>query len=336
MTNADSFKLIKKTLFKDIADGKEDTLPESDLCFHNEQYIFQYKLEENDSNIKKLLIKPGIFSAVRSDAGVILVATELRNRPLLKNISNTTKILAEANVFFDRLEVYERLGRPKKRAILLYSKPGLGKTSAICDFSTTMVEKDKGTVIVNWPTSEVEPEEMSRLLSMRSEYAAECTKLVLIMEDIGGGEFEREGRKFDVNSSLLNLLDGVNVAFKIPTFIIATTNYPENLLSSLADRPGRFDMMLKLEYPSSDERRELLSFILKRGLSDEENEAIVSKGTETMSIAHVEEIAVRAELHGKTIKQVVTELVEHQKMFNSSFTKRNSIGMGLGGNEDDL
>lgn len=116
----------------------------------------------------------------------------------------------------------------------------------------------------------------------------------------------------------------MGVVFKLPTFIIATTNHPENLLSSLADRPGRFDLMMKLTAPSIDERISLMEFICGRSLSEEEKSALNKKGTEEFSIAHLEEIAVRAELHDKTHAQVIDELIKHKELFSRDFEDRES------------
>jgi ATP-dependent 26S proteasome regulatory subunit len=125
------------------------------------------------------------------------------------------------------------------------------------------------------------------------------------------------------------LLDGVGVTFRLPTFIVATTNHPENLLESLADRPGRFDLMLALAPPTHSEKIELLGFISKRALTDEEKECVGMKGSEDFSIAHLEEIAVRSLLHDKSYKQVVTELVEHTKKYKKNFEDKKGIGLGF-------
>lgn len=93
-------------------------------------------------------------------------------------------------------------------------------------------------------------------------------------------------------------------------------------------------MMMKLEPPSADERCRLLEFVISRPLSDDERAAITSKGTEAFSIAHIEEVAVRAELHDKTFQQVVDELVKHAETFNNNFETKKSHGFGFNRFED--
>lgn len=331
MSKEGKFVLKKKTSFEEMESNPNIELPESDLCFQDGKNIFQYKFEKPQDAEKNVEIEPGTFVLVETPMGLQLEKLEFKKRNLLETVTNTSRILGEAKKFFTRLDVYEKLQRPKKRGVLLYSNPGMGKTSAIEKVCLDLIAEDAGTVVVVWPTSEIDADDIVKLLSVRSEYKKECTRMVLIIEDIGGGEREMHRSNGGVDSGLLNLLDGVGVVFKLPTFIIATTNHPESLLSSLADRPGRFDLMLKLQPPSHNEKISLMEFISKRQLTDEEKQCLGSKGTENFSVAHLEEIAVRAELDDKTYLQVVKEIVDHQALFKRDFEERDKT-MGLGFN----
>jgi hypothetical protein len=321
------FKIKKITRFDDLVEGQTLELPESDLCFQNEKTIIQMKYERAEED-KKYEVKPGNYTIAEGASGCYLQKVELKQRTLLESVVNTKQILKEARTFFAKLHVYERLGRPKKRGVLLYSRPGMGKTAAIEKFCSESVLEDPGTVVMIWPTSDIEADSLARFLTVRSEYTKECTRLVLIIEDIGGGERDGEGGRQGIDSGLLNLLDGVGVTFKLPTFIVATTNHPENLLESLADRPGRFDLMLELMPPSAAERATLLEFISKRPLTEDEIVAIKNKSADRFSIAHLEEIAVRSELHDKTYPQVIQELVDHGKRYEKAFTRPKALGIG--------
>ena len=330
MSEEGKFILKQKTSFKDMAEGLATTMPESDLCFQDGQNIYQYKFEKPEDE-RTFEIKPGTFVFTKSMSGLDLRKIEFKKRSLLETITNTSRIMAEAAKFFTRLHVYEKLQRIKKRGVLLYSSPGMGKTSAIEKVCNDLIAEDAGTVVIVWPTSEIEADDIAKLLSTNSKYTDECTRLVLIIEDIGGGEREGHRSNTAVDSGMLNLLDGVGVVFSLPTFIIATTNHPENLLASLADRPGRFDLMMKLQPPSHDEKIALMKFISKRDLTEDEKACLNIKGTESFSVAHLEEIAVRAELDDKTYPQVVKEIVEHSALFKRDFEERSKrMGMGIG------
>lgn len=332
MSDEGKFILKKKTSFKSMAEGLENEMPESDLCFQDGEHIYQYKFEKPEDE-RTFEIKPGTFVFTKTMSGLDLRKIVFKERNLLETVTNTSKILAEANKFFTRLDVYERLQRIKKRGVLLYSNPGMGKTSAIEKVCSNLIAEDAGTVVIVWPTSEIEADDIAKLLSTNSKYSAECTRMILIIEDIGGGERESHRSNTAVDSGMLNLLDGVGVVFSLPTFIIATTNHPENLLASLADRPGRFDLMMKLLPPNHQEKIALMKFISKRDLNDSEKECLGVKGTENFSVAHLEEIAVRAELDEKTYPEVVQELVDHQALFRRDFEDREKK-MGLGFHDD--
>ncbi len=313
----------------EYADGSKKELPESDLCFqHNGKAIqFTYMKPPEEEDVKTI-IKPGIFTLEQTSMGINMRKTELRDRELLTSVDNTKKITNEAKTFFKKLDVYEKLKRMKKRAVLIYSGPGMGKSSAIAKTCCEFMEEDPGTVVFIWPTSAIEADSVSHFLSVGTEYDKKCTRLILVMEDIGGGERENHGSANQVDSGLLNLLDGVAVTFSLPTFIIATTNHPENLLASLADRPGRFDLMIKLDPPSYEEKLALTAFIAKRDLTDDEKADLKNPKIANYSVAHLEEIVVRSMLHEKTMGQVIKEMIEHTERFNKGFDEKNHF-MGI-------
>jgi hypothetical protein len=320
------FTLLKKTKLSEIQDSTK--LPKSDLALQDDGFIYQFKFNESDKT-SKTKIKPGIWSMKNIPGGISLVETELGKKRLLLDAVNTTSIINEAKTFFGKLDVYEKLGRQKKRGVLIYSAPGLGKSSTISHFCTETISEDSGTVVIIWPTSKIDSDDVLDFLSTDSTYTAKCTKLILILEDIGGGEHEG-GRSRQVDAGLLNLLDGVSDVFKLPTFIIATTNHPQNLLSSLADRPGRFDLMLELKPPSGEERIKLLEFIANRPLTEEEKDMFMDKKCDGLSIAHLDEIMVRSLLHDKTLAQTLKEILDHRKNVKAAFEKaKENLGFSL-------
>lgn len=324
------FKVKHKTLLKDIFDGKVETLPESDLSLQDDGMILQFDYEQDEDEQKQVVIKPGSYNLVKTLQGIQLSPMEFVSRDLLTSITNTSTILSEAEKFFSNLAVYDELNQPKKRGILLYGSPGQGKTVSIMQAIKDLKSKDSGTVTINWPTSEIEASGVFKFFTSYSEYTKDCTKLVLVIEDIGGSSHEGYSRRDEVSSSLLNLLDGINNVFTLPTLIISTTNHPENLMRSLANRPGRFDMLLEVESPNFEERIKLIEFIAKRNLTEEEKEALDdknNKGIQLFSIAHLQEIVVRSRLHQKSISDVVKELLNHCKLFSLDFAKpKKSMG----------
>jgi len=328
------FILKSKTLFEDILNDKVQDLPESDLCFQDDKAIYQFKFEKPEVDHKEI-IKPGIFTLSEVANRLTLKKSELRTRNLLTSIANTQEIIDEANIFFNNLAVYDFLEEPKARKILIHSDPGMGKTATITQYCQHAIKEDSGTVVMIWPTSEIESGDVLNFLSKNSEYTKKCTRVILIIEDIGGGEREGSGSARAVDSSLLDLLDGLQVAFKLPTLIIATTNYPQNLLSALADRPGRFDLILPLKPPAYEEKIKLVEWIAKRALDEEEKKAFKKKDAEDFSVAHLKEVVIRSMLHKKSIETVVNELIAHRTKFRKGFEGDDKKGLGFGGARGD-
>lgn len=319
------FELVSKTAIKEIND--DTRLQESDLCFQDDTHIFQFKYVEPKDE-KKEIIKPGTFSFIETNNGLKLKETEFRSRKLLNSVVNTQSIVSESDMFFDNLDVYDELGEPKTRKILMYSDPGMGKTATITEYSLDTIKKDPGTVVIVWPTSTIEAHDVSSFLNKKSEYSKDCTRLILIMEDIGGGEREGSGNMRAVDSAMLDLLDGIQVNFKLPTLILATTNYPQNLLSALADRPGRFDLIMQLKAPSYDEQVALIEFIGKRSMTDDDKAVLKDCGKD-MSIAHLKEIVVRSRLHKKELAETIKEISDHRERFKKNFEEGGSVGFGI-------
>jgi len=316
------FKHLETILIDDLA-KKKGNLAESDLCIQSDTHLIQYEyIKKNDDNLVKYKIKPGIFNLEATNAGLILGKLELRVHDLLDSATNNQIIKVEVDRLFKRLDVFKRL-RPDniRRSILLYSSPGLGKSSSIAKMSAELIKEDKGTVVVFWDTSSIRSGDVSSFFASKSEFTKDCTRLLFVMEDIGGGNVEGYGRANSGDAALLELLDGSSSKFRIPTFIIATTNTPQNLLKSLADRPGRFDKLIELEAPKDDERVALLAHIAKRELTEEEILAAKSKNAQSLSISHLSEIVIRSELDEKSFQEVIDDMANHSKRIEKAFLK---------------
>lgn len=327
MNKDGKFKVHKITEINDFKEGME--IPESDLLIKNQERIVQFEYVKPEKKKKtKFKASPGIYNLGHKGNSVSLIDLELREKKLLTSYDNTAKILHEAANFFDNLKMYDELEVEKRRALLLYSPPGFGKTSAITKTMQNMVKEDEKTICINWPTSEVRSSEANRFLA-KIDYETEgITRLILVIEDIGGGEKEdHHGGERAIDSSLLNLLDGVDNTFPIPTFIIATTNHPGSLLDALADRPGRFDEYMELEAPTQEQRVELVEFMSKKKCTDEQIKAL--KKADGFSPAHLSEVIKRSILKGKTYEEVIDDLVNHKARVEARFAKAKKRGMGL-------
>ena len=326
------FKRLTVTAIEDIIDGTVKELPESDLTIQSDTHLIQFEHKDKEITQKKYKIKKGCHTLTETNMGVILEKFELRDYSLLKTIDNTSAIIDERDKFFSNLEVYKELKREPKRAILLCSPPGVGKSSAINEVCKSSLALD-GTAVIIWDTSEIRATAVNKFFLSRSEFHKDVKRLIMVIEDIEGGTVEDDYGSRGAVSSLLNFLDGVGSPFKgIPTFIIATTNNPEKSVGALIDRPGRFDKVLEMKTPNAEECAELLKFIKnqKDDLSTEDKQAAEICARNEFSIAHIQEAVVRARLDDITVKEAVEQLVAHKKRFKESFSKTPKRTLGLG------
>lgn len=335
------FKRLKVTKLKDLIEGKVKELPESDLTIQGnpDDILVQLEYSEKERERKVFIIKTGCFVMTDTNSGVILEKFKLREYNLLKTIDNTSMILNERDKFFKKLDVYKKLKRDPKRAILLCSPPGVGKTAAINDVIKSSLT-DNETAAIIWDTSEIRASSVNKFFLNRSKFQKDVKRLIIIIEDIEGGTSEEDHSAKGINSSLLNFLDGVGNPFKgVPTFIIATTNNPERSVGALIDRPGRFDKVLEMKTPNAAECEDLLNFIIgdtkkdiKEGseLKDEVPTAAALAAKNEFSIAHLQESVVRSLLDDISVLEAVQQLVQHKQRFKESFTKKPKGRLGLG------
>ena len=312
---------------KAFNDGQEVTIPTSDLSVERNGHILQWDLvEPEDEVIEKYPIKPGIFDLVPTASGIKCAPMKLKDERMLESFSHTTEILREFTSFFNKLDVYEKLGLQKRRGILLYGPPGTGKTQSILTAVKKLRGEDKGTVVINWNSDKLRATDVMDFFAKAVEFTAEVTRLVIIIEDIGTSAEGYSGPK-QVDSSLLNFLDGGCEAFSVPVFTVATTNYAEQLPENLINRPGRFSAWLKIGCPTPEERVVLMEFIGDGKLTEEDKKVILSKDCDSFTASHLRELNISSLKDEVSIAKVVKRLLDHQKEFN--YKPKRDVGLGL-------
>lgn len=150
---------------------------------------------------------------------------------------------------------------PWKRGILLYGKPGNGKTSII----RTIISQYnfKPVTIVAGANDEAVREAFS--------YAEEQSPSLLYFEDLDS----LLEKSVDI-SSFLNLMDGISA--KNGLLVIATANEVKKLKTNITDRPSRFDRKFEIPLPNA----EMAYIYLKRWFG---NRLTVKQGKELAKYA---------------------------------------------------
>lgn len=206
--------------------------------------------------------------------------------------SASEEIIENIEHFWTREHIFRKLGFLWKRGVLLYGPAGSGKTSTLQLITKKVVDRGGIAVYVKNPAQTAQGLEMLRKI--------EPTRPVIVLvEDLDAIQ-QAYGE-----ADMLALLDGDlqidNVVF------IATTNYPEKLDKRMVNRPSRFDIVRKIDMPTSEARTVYLAARnLRIAKTDELLEWV--EATDGFSIAHLKELIVSVEALGQGFDQTIERL----------------------------
>jgi len=224
-------------------------------------------------------------------------------------------VLEEIRKFWGLKDVFHARGFIHKRGILLWGKPGSGKTSTIQLIIKSLIQEHNGIAIFAG-----HHDVTSNCLQMLRKIEP-ARPLIVIMEDIDALVMEYG------ESGYLALLDGESQVSNV--VFIATTNYPERLDRRFVDRPSRFDTIKHILMPGEAARRVYLKAKESTLENDElENWVNLSKG---FSIAHLKEMIISNRCYGKPIDEVVKRLrkMNNNKTLSSDNADENDFGIGF-------
>lgn len=207
--------------------------------------------------------------------------------------SASEEIIANIEHFWEREEVFRKLGYLWKRGVLLFGPAGSGKTSTLQLIAQKIIKRGGIAVYVKEPKLTAQGLELFRRI--------EPTRPVIVMvEDIDAIQ-QAYGE-----ADLLAMLDGDlqidNVVF------IATTNYPEKLDKRLVNRPSRFDIVRKIDMPTPEARAVYLAARNTRLVDDDVEMDRWVNATEKFSIAHLKELIVSVEALGQDFDETIDRL----------------------------
>lgn len=137
--------------------------------------------------------------------------------------------------FISSQDFYLKNKIPWKRGILLYGKPGNGKTSII----RTIIS------VYNFKPVTIVPEANDDSIREAFSYAQEQSPSLLYFEDLDS----LLDKKADI-SSFLNLMDGISTRNGL--LVIATANEVKKLKKNITDRPSRFDRKFEIPLPTQE------------------------------------------------------------------------------------
>jgi len=317
------FKLQAVLDLDTIREQKELKIEEADYSFVLENKFVQFKYHEDV--LPTIIIGPGLFHMANSISGPVLRVAEFVKDSFLDDYSETTEIENIVDSFFNNIPVYKEMGiEVARRNLLFYGPPGTGKSVTIHKCSSKYVQDGK-TFCLIWDTNEFDARIVKAFISS-FEYSSDVEKVIIVAEDLGGSS--NEGMDIRSDSTLLSLLDNADKTFTIPTMIIATTNYPENLAENLANRSGRFDDKIKIDYPNSKSRINLINFYTKNNTPRDALDYIENSTCDTFTAAHIKECYIRSRIRNIPLQTSMIQVYEQIREYERNFTKFKK-GMGF-------
>ena len=223
----------------------------------------------------------------------------------------TDRVLKEVETFWAREAIYQEYDLTFKRGLLLYSKPGTGKSSTLQLISKDVIDKGGIVFKVTGPKNLLYYVPFIRDSFRKIQ---PDTPIITIIEDID--EYD------DYSSELLDFLDGKNhINHHV---VIATTNNTEDIDDTLL-RPSRIDLRIEDELPSKKVRTEYFKF---KKVPDEKIKELVNKSTE-FSLADLKELYICVFLLDYTMDSAVEKIsvIKEKKNYLEKDSKNISLSI---------
>jgi SpoVK/Ycf46/Vps4 family AAA+-type ATPase len=268
-------------------------------------------------------IPAGFYKFTRSqELGVGIVKTNISVDELFElPFKESDAIIKDIQKFWKSKDKYKEYNYTHKRGILLYGKPGNGKTSIINLLTLELVNKYNGIIFsINTPDDLFDFKDFvpNILRNIEPDRPIICT-----IEDI---DSILSNYGHSTKSSFLNLLDGTSQVTNI--VYIATTNYPEHLEENITNRPSRFDRRYEISLPDENVRRVYISKKVKEeDLKNIDVDMWVNE-TEGFSISHLKELIISVVIFGNDFNEsleIMREFLDSKYLKNKQ--GQNRIGL---------
>ncbi|OIK17270.1 ATPase [Bacillus sp. MUM 116] len=235
--------------------------------------FLQYVLKRKREYIKNYVTvftdtDDGVETEIESITSMVSREDVFLEESLKKEIYRSIdQFFSESGSFFKTYDI------PYKRGILLYGKPGNGKTTLVKSIASSIHAPVAYWQITEFTSSYTIKEVFTSVLKL--------TPMVLVIEDI-------DSMPSNVRSVFLNVLDGATSREGI--FLIGTTNYPEKIDPALMNRSGRFDRAYEIKVPNKELRyKYLINKKIDQILDEVEIQQVV-EATKEFSYAQLNEL----------------------------------------------
>lgn len=255
----------------------------------SEKNSLQYAIHNGDTFVPcgqtTLKLEPGFYDVVAVGPGAWGLKTKQAVSDDLIDIPGTIadEIFGDIDKFLGSKEQYQSYGLTHKRGYLFYGPPGSGKTSLGLMIAKRFVEKVGGIVMFAGDMNQ-----FYNGVAIMREVEAGRPSLYLI----------EEADAIINNTHCLSILDG-ELSIQGAVFV-AMTNYKNKLPPRIANRPGRFDRVEKVDSPPAAVQIEYLRRVEARVGNDPTAPQRIVEALEglPLSLAHLREAFISHVLMG--------------------------------------
>jgi hypothetical protein len=217
--------------------------------------------------------------------------------------TTTKKILHYLENFYSKIDVLNKY-KKNKRSYLLHSEPGMGKSALLRHLCRRALNID-GMAIITVPGG-IDFGLLTHVFIR--DYHSDVKMILLIIEDMGNRDYSNNQNFY--NSTCLNFLDGQEGLFRVPTLIVATTNFAKELGHQFTNRPGRFNKIIKVQPPTDTEIFELIEGYSGNKLTDEVKQALSGR---EFTPDHCIEVILRSEIEGLSLPEAADEIKKERE-----------------------
>ena len=257
------------------------------------------------------------FASVGATINILLAAVKAEGKTVIENAAKEPEII-------DVVNLLTKMGAKIPRGVLLYGKPGTGKTliaKAIAGEANVPFISMSGSefveMFVGLGASRV------RKLFEKARKLAPCIVFIDEIDAIGARRTGNSGGESENNQTLNQLLvemDGFSSEETI--IVLAATNRPEMLDKALL-RPGRFDRQITIPAPDIRGRLEILKIHAKdKKVSDDVNLESIAEDTAGFTGAELANILNEA--------AIIATINKHEEIENDDIeeaVKKVTVGL---------
>lgn len=295
----------KKKYHKTSELSNEDMNSKELKFTNNDNWLSEYVKDDSSDESIESSLPSGIYKLkIGFTDSKLWPIHKPKNRKLF-DLDIVKEVIKDFKDFRSSQHIYDELNILYKRGILLYGPPGTGKTSAINLIIDSLQKQDILVIYLEETLSQ----------EVRNLFRCDSRMKVLIFEELT--HVLADGLNY-----FLKFLDGEDSLSN--TYIIGTTNYPEMLPSNIVDRPGRFDKLFEIKYPSAKDRKKYLEHYLKRTVTKDELEI-----TKDLSLAYLKELLVISIRDGLKINEIITQIESRKKLIANLFAEPNHDSLGF-------